>query len=351
MDNFEKQLISYDYSLPPELIRKAPLECRSEARLLVYDTKADAIKHLKVKDLPSLLKRGTVMVRNVTRVLPVRLVANKKTGGRVELFILANELRDRSKVPALIGGSVKVGSDVIVNNKYVFKVLEKNDSFYYLSFNGSSLEQVIDECGSTPLPHYLSSTLDEQAARVKYQTVFAQHDVLEPLAGSVAAPTASLHFDADLLLDLETSGVIFANITLHVGRGTFAPLTTKNFESMRLHSESYKIKQSEIDTIISVKELGNDVLAVGTTAVRALEAYSKTLNLEGDTDIFITPPHDFTLPTMLMTNFHLPKTSLMLLVQAFLEHKRAKKHIKELYELAIREKYSFYSFGDSMLII
>ena len=200
------------------------------------------------------------------------------------------------------------------------------------------------------MPHYIHSHLTEDEARTKYQTVYAQK------LGSIAAPTASLHFTKELLGELEGNGVIQTHVTLHVGMGTFAPISEKNFQTKSLHRELYDINTESALNISNAKDKKIPVIAVGTTVTRTLESVAKKNNgkitsTTGETDIFIFPPFDFKVVDVLMTNFHLPNTSLMHLVQAFLEHKKAKKNVRELYEIAIQEKFRFFSFGDSMLIL
>jgi S-adenosylmethionine:tRNA ribosyltransferase-isomerase len=376
-------LEKYNYDLPEALIRKQGVEPRDSARLFVYDTKTDTVTHTVFSELPNFLPENSVMVLNNTKVVPARLFLKKETGGKIEVFILANEIDLHScgtntEIPVLVDRKCLVGWKLSFPNGDYFEVVrqEANKFFVKLCPQTSltpvlsqgerglhTLEALLEKYGETPIPHYLEDTkprprtglegtLDgnenETTLRKRYQTIFAVN------GASVAAPTASLHFTEQVFFDLDAKGVEFAEVTLDVGLGTFAPLKDEHFESRKLHSEKISVSEEAVQTINCAKNEDRQIIAVGTTAMRTLESCAVGERLQAskkNTDIFIYPPYHFQIADILLTNFHLPKSSLMLLVDAFLEDKKAKRNIMDLYAIAIEEGYAFYSFGDSMLIL
>ncbi len=361
-----EELERYDYVLPPELIRKKGVEPRDGARLFVYDTKTDTITHDFFYNLANHLPEKSLLVLNETRVVPARLWLRKETGGKIEVFVLANEWDGGIEIPVLVDRKCAAGQKLFFPNGEYFEVARQEENKFFVQLRSEdSLESLLDRYGETPVPHYLEE-LDsrtsgndkdkekENELRRRYQTVFAK------TGASVAAPTASLHFTDRVFESLDAKGVDIAKVTLDVGQGTFAPLREENFTTRKLHRERIDVSEETAHKLnASLSDLasqpGRAIVAVGTTALRTLESIAQLSNpvtgYSGATDIFIFPPHEFRSADILVTNFHLPKTSLMLLVDAFLEHKGAKRRIMSLYGEAIRGGYAFYSFGDSMLIL
>ncbi len=361
--NLEK----YNYNLPEELISNKPAEPRDSARLLIYDTAKNSVKFDVFKNLHLYIPKKSLLVFNDTKVLPARAVLKKDTGGKVEVLFLLNEegddtchraLRLDGDCPPAGGQSPEspliikaiadrrliIGQKVYFPNKKFLTVIKKKEQFFYLKpcFPACDINPLLMRFGITPIPKYLGKTnLNEKELRKRYQSIFAK------TPASVAAPTASLHFTNRVLNNLKKNGVNFAHITLNVGMGTFAPLKEENIKSKKLHKEWYEIQKAEWKKIKS----GKLVVAVGTTAVRALESASKNKKLSGATDIFIFPPFEFKAVDCLITNFHIPKSSLICLVDAFLKHKKAKMGIDGIYKIAIKNKFRFYSFGDVMMVV
>lgn len=347
MSSFD--LSVYDYTLSPELIAHEPAEPRESARLLVYDTATDTVTFCTVADLPSLIPK-TLLVNNDTTVVPARLHGTVR-GLPIELLVLVDQgVHDDGAVRALVNRGVKVGEEILVG-RGTFVVLENHERSMKVRYTDGSaaLKILLDTHGETPLPPYIDSPSPEIIRRAQYQTVFAQS-----AAASAAAPTASLHFTPALLAQLEAADVARAAITLQVGLGTFAPVYPENFERKALHEEHYFVSSDAATRVANARATGRPIVGVGTTVVRTLESAKEALlrgeGTYGTTDLFIFPPHQFTYPDILMTNFHVPKSSLMCLVQAFIAHKGGKRHITELYRAAIAERMRFFSFGDAMLI-
>lgn len=356
----------YNYQLPEALIRKQGVEPRDSARLFVYDTAKDTVTHAVFSELPKFLPKDSVMVLNNTKVVPARLFLKKETGGKIEVFVLANEMfPGQDEIPVLVDRKCLVGWKLFFPNGEYFEVIRQEENrFFVVLKSAKSLHEMLAEYGETPIPHYLEDTKPkprtglegtllgneaEETLRKRYQTIFAVD------GASVAAPTASLHFTEQVFIDLDKNGTEFVEVTLNVGLGTFAPLKDEHFESGRLHTERIHVSKESADVINEAKKEGRRVIAVGTTAMRTLESAAdeegEVREIEGETDIFIHPPYAFRTADILITNFHLPKSSLMLLVDAFLKDKKAKRSIMDLYGIAIKEGYAFYSFGDSMLIV
>jgi S-adenosylmethionine:tRNA ribosyltransferase-isomerase len=372
-------LKNYTYILPPELIRKEGVEPRDSARLFVYDTRTDTVTFDTFAHLAKYLPERSLMVLNDTKVLPARLWLKKETGGKIEVFVLANQIEDEKRIPVLVDRKTEVGQKLIFPTGEYFEVVGQDENMFFLelfTYGGRELSLLLDLFGETPLPHYLEGDEiprqarndREKELRKRYQTIFAS------AGASVAAPTASLHFTDEVFQSLDTKGIDAARLTLNVGLGTFAPLCKESFATGKLHAEYVDVSEETAEKINTAKDNNRSIVAVGTTVTRTLESlasesynirnreHSKTGDSKGKmpekiaayagkTDIFIYPPYDFRVVDHLITNFHLPETSLMLLVEAFLGHKGSKRRIMDLYTIAIENKFAFYSFGDSMLIL
>lgn len=351
------KITDYSYHLPKELIARAPKIPRDNSRLLIYSSQNQEITHDCFYNLINYLDRDDLLIFNNSKVLPARLFGKKTTGGKIEILLL-NKINNYWQV--LIGGKVKIGEKIIFDDNLFCIVKKRDGKEVRVEFNqnGSSFLRAIEKIGHMPIPPYIKDTkLNERELRKKYQTVYAKK------IGSAAAPTAGLHFTKKLIGEMKKSGVKVSCVDLQIGLGTFAPLSEKNILENRLHKENFFIPHSAVRKIFKTKKSKNRILAVGTTTVRAIESVSNQIlkadnsqskNISGSTDIFIYPGYEFKIPDSLITNFHLPCSSLMMLVAAFLEFKGVKdgrKKLLELYSIAIREKYRFYSFGDAMLIL
>lgn len=336
------------YELPKELIAQAPSSERDKARLMVVERQGTGIEHSCFAALPNYLRPGDLLVLNDTKVLPARLLGRRKqTGGRVEILLLSPVGEARWRVLMKRSKRLKVGEELVFGQgELVGTLVAKEDEGKGLvDFHSEApFLEVLERVGQVPLPPYISREPTDWD-RERYQTVYAQR------LGSAAAPTAGLHFTPQLLETLRAQGVGTAFLTLHIGLGTFRPVQTERIEDHRMHSEFFQVDESCAQAIARVKEEGGRVIAVGTTVVRALEATAKILGevkaYSGWTDIFIYPGFEFQVIDGLITNFHLPCSTLLMLVCAFGGHQR----ILEAYRRAVREKYAFYSYGDGMLII
>jgi S-adenosylmethionine:tRNA ribosyltransferase-isomerase len=356
------KLHDFDYSLPKELIAQAPSVPRDQARLLVYNRRTKQIKHTLVADLPNIIPQKMILVSNNSKVRRARLRAQNTKGKQFEILTLKKLSTDTFR--CVIGGhGLKLGSLLTLKDTSIqiqIKRIEDDPEMqtYILQFISpeakslANLEEILEEHGETPLPPYIKSPT---ASPEQYQTVFAKE------LGSAAAPTAGLHFTPELIKQLQNQGHIWREITLHVGLGTFSPLRFDDVERNTLHSEYTDITQETAD-LINAKT--NPVLAIGTTTARTLESHTQSNRVlagELETDLFIYPGYSFKTVRALMTNFHLPHSSLLLLIAAFLgndqngnvvlSEKGMTKALKDIYEEAVKEKYRFYSFGDAMLII
>ena len=334
----------FHYDLPPELIAQAPLAERSASRLLHVPPGEAPFADLQVRDLPSLLRTGDLLVFNDTRVIPARLFGAKATGGRVEILI--ERLLPGAEARAQLGVSKppQVGSRIALDAGGEAEVLARlDDGFWQLRFHvDGALEDWLQEAGQLPLPPYIERRPD-QADAERYQTVFARE------AGAVAAPTAGLHFDAPLLEALRARGIETGHITLHVGAGTFQPVRVDDVQSHRMHSEWINVGEGLVEQVRRTRAAGGRVVAVGTTVVRALESAlvdGELRPFSGDTSIFIYPGYRLRSIDALMTNFHLPESTLLMLVSAF----AGKARIFAAYEHAVRQRYRFFSYGDAMLL-
>ena len=333
------QLSDFDFDLPKSLIAQYPPKNRTDSRILIgQSTLIDA----QFKQIGDFIQSGDLLVMNNTKVIPARLFGHKDSGGKVEIMI--ERLLNDKQVLAMVRASrtPQINSKITLENGEKATVLNKQDGFYTLEFATDSLLALLDNVGHTPLPPYIERT-DEVQDLSRYQTVYAKHD------GAVAAPTAGLHFDNTLLNSLKDQSIDSAFVTLHVGAGTFQPVKTDNIKDHTMHSEYYEISQETVDKIHQTKKSGGRVIAIGTTAVRSLESAAKSGMLEAtreETDIFIYPGYEFKIVDMMVTNFHLPKSSLLMLVSAFIGRER----MMEIYQHAIEQKYRFFSYGDAMLL-
>jgi len=334
-------LADFDYELPPRLIAQAPLPRRSASRLLAVGD--DALEDHGVEQLPQLLRPGDLLVMNDTRVLHARLFGSKPSGGRIE--VLVERVLSASEILAQIRASKppKPGTTLRLEDSIDVEVVARDGEFYRLHFPGKvAAIELIEQHGRIPLPPYIErSAATEDEAR--YQTVFARE------AGSVAAPTAGLHFDAELLGVLRRRGCGIAYLTLHVGAGTFQPVRCENLAEHRMHRECYVLPEATLVAIEETRRQGGRIVAVGTTTLRTLESAALAGELRsgaGETDLFILPGFRFRVVDRLLTNFHLPKSTLLMLVAAFAGHDR----IRRAYAHAIMREYRFFSYGDAMLL-
>ncbi len=339
------KVTDFDYELPEELIAQTPIKKRDESRLMVLNRKNQTIEHKIFRDIIDYLKPGDVLVRNNTKVIPARLYGKKETGANVEFLLLNNIEKDIWETIVRPGNKLHVGTKVIFGDGIlVAEILEimpggtrKVEFKYKGIFN-----EILDEIGLMPLPPYIHENLKEKD---RYQTVYAKYE------GSAAAPTAGLHFTEELLEKIKQKGIEIANVTLHVGIGTFRPVKEETVEAHKMHSEHFYIKQEDVDKINKAKQEKRRVIAVGTTSCRVLESIAdeKTgmvKQIEDDTQIFIYPGYKFKCIDGLITNFHLPQSTLLMLVSAL----ASKDFIMKAYKEAVKEKYRFFSFGDAMFI-
>ena len=334
----------FNYQLPEELIAQTPLEKRDESRLMILDRSNETIEHHIFRDIIDYLEPGDCLVRNNTKVIPARIYGKKETGAKVEFLLLNNIESDIWETIVRPGNKLHVGTKVIFGDGILeAKILEvlpggtrKVEFKYQGIFN-----EILDKIGIMPLQPYIHETLKEKD---RYQTVYAKYD------GSAAAPTAGLHFTSELLKKIEQKGVKIANVTLHVGIGTFRPVKEETIEEHEMHSEHYYIKEEDAKKINQSKKEGKRVIAVGTTSCRVLETIADENGMvretSGDTKIFIYPGYKFKCLDGLITNFHLPQSTLLMLVSAL----AGKEYILKAYNEAIKEKYRFFSFGDAMFI-
>jgi S-adenosylmethionine:tRNA ribosyltransferase-isomerase len=343
-------LSDFDYELPPELIAQHPLAVRSASRLL--DARESALADRVFSELPNLLRPADLLVFNDTRVINARLDAIKPSGGRVEIMIERLLSPTRALAQLRASHAPKPGSEIVIapeTHRAFARIESRDDRFFTITLNSEKpdFESLMREAGELPLPPYMRRDA-EDADDERYQTVYAKNE------GAVAAPTAGLHFDEATLATCKARGIDFAYVTLHVGAGTFLPVKTDNISEHRMHKERYVLPQTTVDAIHACKARGGRVIAVGTTSVRTLEGAALELNLtagalcahESETEIFITPGFEFRVVDLMITNFHLPKSTLMMLVSAFSGY----EHIKSVYQHAVRERYRFFSYGDAMLL-
>ncbi len=350
----------FHYSLPAELVAQYPASPRTASRLLHLDRASGAIRDLVFSDLPALLRAGDLLVLNDTRVIPARLFGRKDSGGQIELLI--ERLLDARRVLAQVRASKppKPGQRLLFEAGVTAEVLQRHGEFYELAFDaGTPATEILERIGHVPLPPYIER-MDEDSDLERYQTVYARE------RGAVAAPTAGLHFDAAMLERLKAMGVDSVSITLHVGAGTFQPLRVDDISAHRMHAEYLRVTPVACDRINAAKREGRRVVAIGTTVVRALETAAGGLHkkpplplsggegggegviapFEGETNIFIYPGYRFQIVDALLTNFHLPESTLLMLVCAF----GGTENVLRAYRHAVERKYRFYSYGDAMFV-
>lgn len=333
------KISDYDYHLPDEMIAQTPAEPRDECKFMVIDKKTGETEHKIFKEVIDYLEPGDVMVVNNTKVIPARIYGQKTTGAKVEILLLEKTEEDNSwKCLVKPGGKIKVDTEIVFSDKLKGLVTHHNDDgSRIIKFVGEDIWNEINKIGETPLPPYITNKIDDDS---KYQTKYAKRE------GAVAAPTAGLHFTEKLLQKIRDKGVQIEEVTLHVGLGTFRPIDVEDIRDHEIHEEFYEVKKETYEKIKKAKKEGNNIIAVGTTVVRTLESIAISEQLIGKTGIYIYPPYEFKLIDKLITNFHLPKSSLLLLVSAFSD----KEIIMNAYEEAKKENYRFFSFGDAMLL-
>ena len=338
------QVSEFNYDLPEELIAQVPIEKRDESRLMVLNREKQTIEHKTFKDIIDYLEPGDCLVRNNTKVIPARIYGKKETGANVEFLLLNNIEGDIWESIVRPGNKLHIGAKVIFGDGLlkaeIIDTMPGGTRKVRFKYDGI-FNEILDKIGLMPLPPYIHEELKEKD---RYQTVYAKYE------GSAAAPTAGLHFTPELLKKIEEKGVKIANVTLHVGIGTFRPVKEEKVEDHDMHSEHYYIKQEDVDKINEAKKNGKRVIAVGTTSCRVLETIADENGLvketEGDTKIFIYPGYKFKCLDGLITNFHLPQSTLLMLVSAL----AGKEFILKAYNEAVKEKYRFFSFGDAMFI-
>ncbi len=387
----------YDYQLPEENLALKPAQSRDKSKLFIYNSVNDEILFDYFLNLDKYLPKKSFLVLNNTKVAPVRVEMIKKTGGKVKTVFLINEYQGDKKIKLLVDRKVNVGDELFFQSGLSVKIIEQKEKIFLGSFDfeDKKLFEQFYKYGSMPIPIYLKKTsLSETQLKKSYQTVFAKK------VGSVAAPTASLHFTNRVFKKIKKKGINKFFITLHVGMGTFTPVTEENLKNKSLHEEYYEVDYQSFKSFETLRKQGKKLVAVGTTVVRTLESvvrssfklfrdstiesfivrefplpmvgHSKAKKIKPSfllnnnnlsltknqsfsffekTNLFIFPPFNFKMVDCLITNFHLPKSSLMMLVEAFLQHKKAKRHLVDLYKIAIENNFRFYSFGDAMLIV
>ncbi len=335
------RLEEFDYHLPKELIAQKPAEPRDSSRLMIINRKTGEIEHRIFRDIIEYINEGDLLVLNTTKVIPARLLGRKTTGAKVEVFLLEKVADGVWKCLVKPGSKLKPGAEVVFKEGLKAKIVGRYpDGTRMVEFNTKDDGEIFSR-GEVPLPPYIENP-DVDPSR--YQTVFAKEE------GAVAAPTAGLHFTQDLIKKLKEKGVNFAEVVLHVGLGTFRPVKVESIEEHKMEEEFYRVSKETVKLIEDTKKRGKRVIAVGTTVVRTLETIArlpKSEGYSGRTNLFIYPPFEFKVVDALITNFHLPKSTLLMLVSAF----AGLDLIKKAYKIAVEEKYRFFSFGDACFII
>ena len=333
----------FHFDLPDELIARYPVANRTDSRLMVLGREVGDISHHHFRDLVDFLQPGDLLVMNDTRVIPARLHGRKESGGKIE--VLVERVLDEHSVLAHVRSSKspKPGARLILEGKIEAEMIERSEALFLLRFEGEdSVLQLLEEHGHMPLPPYITRD-DELTDRERYQTVYGCK------SGAVAAPTAGLHFNDDLFAALEEKGIEKAFVTLHVGAGTFQPVRVESIHDHHMHSEYLEVSEHVVDAVRRTRERAGRIVAVGTTSVRCLETASRGGELKpfiGETDIFIYPGYEFQCVDVLVTNFHLPESTLLMLVSAFAGY----DNIIDGYKCAVEQKYRFFSYGDAMLL-
>lgn len=341
------KLSEFDYNLPRELIAQYPVDVRDKCRLMVLDRKSRQVRHKVFSDTAEYFKKNDLLVLNNTKVISARLIGSRKTGGRVELFVLD---KNGTSCEALVrpSGRINIGEKIVLESGHEVEVLGTGRIGRVVEF-GRSIEEILARSGHVPLPPYIDRA-DEERDKADYQTVYGCKE------GATASPTAGLHFTKELLSKVAGNGIRVAHVTLHTSYGTFAPIKTDDVEKHNMHKEYFELSEETANAVAETKKSGGRVFAVGTTTTRVLEHCADKIaasgqepwaRMSGYTDIFIYPGYKFKIVDHLITNFHLPKSTLMLLVSAF----AGKDFIMEAYKQAIAEKYRFFSYGDAMLIL
>ena len=339
-------LHDFYFDLPEELIAQDPLEDRSSSRMLALDKKTGERQHKIFKDVIDYLNPGDCLVLNNTRVLPARLIGAKEgTGAKIEVLLLKRKQDNVWETLVKPGKKARPGARIVFGDNLlvgeVIDVVEEGNRLIRFEYEGI-FEEVLDQLGEMPLPPYITHQLKDKE---RYQTVYAKHN------GSAAAPTAGLHFTKELLKKIQEKGIKIANVTLHVGLGTFRPVKVENILDHHMHSEFYSIEEEDAKCINDTKQAGGRIISVGTTSTRTLESVADENGMvragSGWTEIFIYPGYQFKVIDGLITNFHLPESTLLMLVSAL----AGREHILEAYQEAVKERYRFFSFGDAMLII
>lgn len=338
------EVSEFNYELPEELIAQVPIEKRDESRLMVLDKITGEIEHKKFKDIIDYLEPGDCLVRNNTKVIPARIYGKKETGANVEFLLLNRIEGDIWESIVRPGNKLHVGAKVLFGDGIlkaeILDTMPGGTRKVKFIYNGI-FNEILDKIGLMPLPPYIHESLKDNN---RYQTVYAKYE------GSAAAPTAGLHFTPELLKEIEEKGIVIANVTLHVGIGTFRPVKEEKVEEHDMHTEHFYIKEEDAEKINKAKREGHRIIAVGTTSCRVLETIADqegyVKQQEGDTKIFIYPGYKFRCLDNLITNFHLPESTLIMLVSAL----AGKENIMNAYNDAVKEKYRFFSFGDAMYI-
>lgn len=339
------KLSDFNFDLPEELIAQDPIEDRSSSRLLILDKNSGEIQHHIFKDIIDELEEGDCLVVNDTKVIPARLIGNRVgTDGRIEVLLLKRKAENVWETLVKPGKKAKIGTKITFGDGLligeVIDIVEEGNRLIQFEYEGI-FEEILDQLGEMPLPPYITHELKDKN---RYQTVYAKHE------GSAAAPTAGLHFTNDLLKAIEEKGIMIARVTLHVGLGTFRPVKVDNILEHHMHSEFFVVEESEANKINQAKKAGKRVISVGTTSCRTLESAADQDGVvratSGWTEIFIYPGYQFKVIDGLITNFHLPESTLLMLVSAL----AGKDHILNAYETAVKERYRFFSFGDAMFI-
>ncbi|MCW9024485.1 MAG: tRNA preQ1(34) S-adenosylmethionine ribosyltransferase-isomerase QueA [Gammaproteobacteria bacterium] len=342
------QLKQFYYDLPPELIAQYPAAERSASRLLCLDGSTGQLSDRQFSDLPELLQAGDLLVMNNTRVIPARLFGQKQTGGKIE--VLVERVLDAHRVLAHVRSSKspKAGAQLVFEDSVQAEVLGRQDDLFELEFidtasSNRSVLDILDAQGHMPLPPYIERADEKHLDRERYQTVYAKKE------GAVAAPTAGLHFTDELFDKIKAQGIELAYVTLHVGAGTFQPVRVENIAEHKMHAEWIEVSDEVCQQVEATRARGGRIIAIGTTSVRSLETAAlsgKIQPFSGDTDIFITPGYKFNVVDALVTNFHLPESTLLMLVSAFAGY----DHVMQAYQHAIEQRYRFFSYGDAMFI-
>lgn len=330
------------FDLPSELIAQYPLPSRSDSRLLIYNRQTGRHEHQTFKSFADFLEPGDLLVKNDTKVIPARFYGTKTTGGKVE-FLIERILGDNAFLAHIkTSKALKAGAMIHLDDNWQVTILDRQEDLFHCQLNGC-LDTMMHQLGHVPLPPYITREDDSHDLN-RYQTVYARHK------GSVAAPTAGLHFDDDVIKTIQAKGVRIAYSTLHVGAGTFRPVRCDNILEHKMHSEQFTISEALSQAVTETKASGKRVIAVGTTALRSLESAARDGEFKactGDTNIFIYPGYEFKICDGLLTNFHLPESTLLMLVSAFIGHAEA----MALYQTAIEHQYRFFSYGDASLLL